>query len=55
LEYDVTALPVPTDVLVYTEQEWENLLSAETRMARMLRQGAIWVYLRDNKEEGGDR
>ncbi len=43
VEWDTGALPVPADVLVYTEQEW-NTLNPEKRFHRTLLQEVIWVY-----------
>jgi len=38
-EWDLTGLPVPVDVLVYTPEEWENL-------PRRLREETVWLYRR---------
>jgi predicted nucleotidyltransferase len=43
--WDATELPVPTDVLVYTEKELEGL-GREGRFARALRDEVRWVYRR---------
>ena len=43
LEWDVSDLPVPTDLLVYTRSEWEAL-PRETRFARTLRDETVWVF-----------
>jgi predicted nucleotidyltransferase len=40
--WDLDVLPVPVDVLVYTEDEWDRL-GREGRSPRMTRE-AIWVY-----------
>lgn len=37
--WDATALPVPTDVLVYTEAEWDELRA----QGRSLTREAIWL------------
>ncbi len=42
-EWDATELPVPADVLVYTENEWERF-ERESRFARALRDEVRWVY-----------
>ena len=44
--WDVTPLPVPADVLVYTTKEW-NALSQQGRFYHTLMQHAVWVYARD--------
>ncbi len=36
-EWDLTGLPVPVDVLVYTPEEWE-------RLPRRFREETVWVY-----------
>lgn len=42
--WDATTLPVPADVLVYTEDEIAELKMDRTRLARVLEDEAIWVY-----------
>ena len=44
--WDLTRLPVPTDVLVYTEHEWRRLDPA-SRFARMLAREAVWVWVKE--------
>lgn len=43
VEWDLTGLPVPADVLVYTEGEWEAL-DPRSRMGRTLREETVWAY-----------
>jgi len=45
LEWDLTSLPVPTDVLVYTREEWQALARQGGRFYRAVEQEAIWVYV----------
>lgn len=45
LEWDASVLPVPADVLVYTEAEWEQLRATQ-RFHRTLLNEAVWVYAR---------
>ena len=45
LRWDVMELPVPADVLVYTENEWASL-PAPSRFADMIAREAKWVYRR---------
>lgn len=40
----MTELPVPADILVYTQSEWEDLSRQSARMARMLADQTIWVW-----------
>jgi uncharacterized protein len=47
-EWDTSALPVPTDVLVYTLTEWQSGYTSE-RFHRMLREEAVWVYSSEDK------
>lgn len=42
--WDITRLPVPTDVLVYTEDEWRDLRQRGRFYERVM-QEAIWVFL----------
>lgn len=44
LEWDTLELPVPTDLLVYTLEEWESLVASGSRFSRMLEMEAVWVY-----------
>lgn len=45
VEWDTFALPVPTDVLVYTEDEW-RALEGRTAPPRAAALEAVWVYVR---------
>ena len=44
LGWDLSGLPVPADLLIYTEQEWQRLLDEGGAFARMLVREAVWVY-----------
>ncbi len=44
-EWDVTGLPVPTDVLVYTAEEW-SLLDRQGPFFQKAGQEAVWGYVR---------
>lgn len=48
-EWDLTELPVPVDLLVYTEEEWQSL-PRQGRFYRTVVREAIWVW-----EEGAFR
>lgn len=41
--WDVTALPVPAELLVYTTAEWEQLQSRGGRFAQMLQHETVWI------------
>lgn len=43
--WDVTELPVPADVLVYTEQEWQSL-PQQGRFYHTVMRESIWVWER---------
>lgn len=45
LSYDATRLPVPADVIVYTESEWEDLRSRSGAF-----QEVVWCADRDSNE-----
>jgi predicted nucleotidyltransferase len=45
LDWNLSGLPVPADLLVYTEAEWNRLMSGKSRLARTLELEAIWIQL----------
>lgn len=45
LAYDVTALPVPADVLVYTVEEWERM-EVEGGLPRTVAREVVWLVER---------
>ncbi len=46
-DWDLSALPVAADVLVYEAGEWETLAGGDTRFAHALRREALWVWRRE--------
>ena len=44
LTWDLSALPVPSELLVYTSTEWQLLQQKGGRFARTLEQETVWVY-----------
>ena len=44
LTWDLTPLPVPAEILVYTEPEWRALEAQGSRFFRTLAQEAVWVF-----------
>lgn len=42
-EWDTTALPVPTDILVYTVEEWGRLPQTNPEFFAALAQEAVWI------------
>ena len=43
IAWDLSSLPVPAEILIYTEAEWGCLIKAASRFARMLEQDTIWL------------
>jgi uncharacterized protein len=43
LGWDTTPLPVPADLLVYTEPEWQALEADTGRFGRRLAEETVWV------------
>jgi uncharacterized protein len=48
LSWSLTCLPVPSDLLVYTQAEWESLQQRGGRFASTLSRDAVWVYVRSD-------
>ncbi len=46
LDWDPAGLPVPADVLVYTEDEWRDMALRGERFYQTVQKEAIWVYER---------
>ena len=44
LKWDVVGLPVPVDLLVYTLEEWQNLVKQGGRFPQTVEKEAVWVY-----------
>lgn len=44
LEWSLTELPVPAEVLIYTSDEWRRLAEEGARFARVLRDETVWVW-----------
>lgn len=43
IDWDLSGLPVPAEILVYTEAEWAELRRRGGRFARMLADEAVWL------------
>ncbi|MGH9257001.1 MAG: nucleotidyltransferase domain-containing protein [Vicinamibacterales bacterium] len=43
LAWDLGALPVPAEILVYTEAEWRALVARGGRFARTLDHEVVWI------------
>ncbi|MFQ5789696.1 MAG: nucleotidyltransferase domain-containing protein [Acidobacteriota bacterium] len=44
LTWDLYPLPVPADLLVYTEQEWDRMQREASAFFRRLARELIWIY-----------
>lgn len=44
LNWDLTSLPVPTELLVYTVDEWKNRLNEANHFIQRLNQEVVWTY-----------
>ena len=46
LAFDASGLPVPAEVLVYTEEEWRRMKESGSRFAGTVEAEAVWLYRR---------
>jgi uncharacterized protein len=46
VSWNVTSLPVPADILIYSEPEWRNLEAQGGRFAKTLIHETTWVFMR---------
>jgi predicted nucleotidyltransferase len=46
LSWDLTALPLPADLVVYTLEEWRELKAEGSRLASQIEREAVWIYSR---------
>jgi hypothetical protein len=46
LSWDLTALPVPADLVVYTPEEWQQLKDRGSRLVSQIEREAVWIYSR---------
>jgi len=44
LSFDLTALPIAADLLVYTEEEWRRMRTGGKRFIQTLERETVWVY-----------
>lgn len=44
LDFDTTTLPVPAELVVYTDAEWREIEQRRDRFAERLRAETVWVY-----------
>lgn len=43
LDWDLMGLPVPAEILIYTTQEWEELLERGDRFAWVMAEELVWL------------
>jgi uncharacterized protein len=43
LDWDLSPLPIPSQILVYTSGEWRALMSAGNRFSRMMEREIVWI------------
>jgi Nucleotidyltransferase domain len=51
-DWDLTSLPVPAEILVYTLEEWARLQRSDRRFARVLAHEMVWLVDRGLTENG---
>jgi predicted nucleotidyltransferase len=44
LDWSLEELPVPADLLVYTQTEWERLAQTNSRFYQMLKDETVWLW-----------
>ena len=48
LTWNLNALPVPAELIVYTRQEWDRLQKQGSKFERMLTEQVVWIYTRQS-------
>ena len=43
LRWNLASLPVPADIVIYTEREWSDVASANGRFWRTLQRDTVWL------------
>ena len=43
LGFETVDLPVPADLLVYTSNEWDDVIVADSKFARMIARETVWL------------
>ena len=46
LDWDLTSLPVPADLLVYTREEWNTVVHRGDRFAHTMSTEGVWLFSR---------
>ena len=47
LDFDITGLPVPSELIVYTESEWQAMRARLSRFQRALEAESVWLIDRE--------
>jgi uncharacterized protein len=43
-DWDLTSLPVPAEILIYTEAEWRDVVARDDRFARVMSTQVVWLH-----------
>jgi predicted nucleotidyltransferase len=43
LDWELSELPLPADLLIYTADEWTRMVAEQTRFARTIESEAVWL------------
>jgi len=46
VKWDLSSLPVPADLLVYAQDEWQRLHFENSRFANLIRTEVVWIFSR---------
>lgn len=44
LEWDLSPLPIPAEILIYTRPDWERLRERGARIVRAVEKDAVWLH-----------
>ena len=44
VDWHLESLPITSEILIYTIDEWDHLLSEDSRFTRMLKNEVVWIY-----------
>ena len=52
LDWNLSPLPLPAEILVYTQEEWDRMQSEGSRFARTLAEETVWIWKRPESVTG---
>lgn len=55
VEWDALDIPVPVDLLIYTDEEFTKMQSEKPFFYRQLEKEVVWLYPDDTRKDGGVR